>query len=116
MAVCASLKVFGAIGVSLSLASCGGEPTPSAVQGTWGADCSTPFIKIDGSEIHIYPDDADYKVKTVTFDGKNLVLGYDSKEGPALETYVFTNNTLRLDRGRYTGMDAIWHKQPMQRC
>ena len=94
----------------------GGPSTPEAVQGTWGADCGKPFIKIDSRLIHVFPDNADYAVKSVSFDGTHLQLTYDTAFGPAKEIYAFANNTLRLDRGWYKSMDAVWHKDAMVRC
>ena len=110
-------KLIAIVALAACLSGCdNGASTPDSVQGTWGADCSKPFIKIEGGKIHVYPDDADYTLKTATFDGTHLVLGYDTAEGAATETYVFAKDTLRLDRGHYTGMDATWHKQQMQKC
>jgi hypothetical protein len=100
---------------SLVLAACGGG-SPNEVQGTWAADCASPFVKFDGGTIHVYPDDADYTIKSAKLDGSTFVVSYDSKTGPVTETYVYENNTLRLDKGSYSGMEATWHKQPMSKC
>ena len=113
-------RVLGAaltvVGTAACLAACGGAPTPSAVQGKWGADCSNPFIEFDDGKIHVFPDDADYTLNSAAFDGKTLTLKYDLPSGGVTETYILANGMLTLDRGRYPGMDAVWHKQPMQKC
>jgi hypothetical protein len=112
----ALLHVLALCGIAVGLTACGGTPTPAAVQGRWGADCSSPFIEIDNGKIHVFPDDADYSLNSVAFDGKTLILKYDLLSGPVSETYIFSGGSLRLDRGNYPGMDAVWHKQPMQKC
>ena len=61
-------------------------------------------------------DDADYALKSAKLDGSNFTVSYESKTGPVTETYVYENNTLRLDKGSYGGMEATWHKQPMSKC
>ncbi len=101
---------------SLVLAACGGGGAPSQIEGKWGADCSSPFVSFSGSTIHVYPDDADYDIKSAKLDGSNFTVSYESKTGPVTETYVYENNTLRLDKGTYGGMEAAWHKQPMNKC
>ena len=98
------------------LAACGNNSATSAIEGKWGSDCTAPFVSFSGDTIHVYPDDADYKIKTAKQDGANFTVSYDSKSGPVTETYVFENNTLRLDKGSYGGMEAVWHKQPMSKC
>ena len=111
-------RILVPIVASLFLAACGrgGSSTPDVLQGTWSSDCSVPFIKIDGGTLHVYPDDADYDLKSAKLDGTNFIVSYDSKAGPVTETYVYENNTLRLDKGTYGGMEATWHKQPMNKC
>lgn len=110
-------NIVGLAVVGLALAGCGsGVQAPANVQGTWGADCSSPFIKIGESQIHVYPDNADYDLKSVKLDGANLTLGYDSAAGAVTETYVIEGDTLRLDHGLYAGSEATWHKQPMKKC
>ncbi|HXC55187.1 MAG TPA: hypothetical protein VNU97_07835 [Rhizomicrobium sp.] len=102
---------------SLVLAACGnGVATPSELEGKWAADCASPFVSFSGSTIHVFPDDADYALKSVKFEGGLFTVSYDSKTGPVTETYVYANDTLRLDKGTYGGMEAVWHKQPMTRC
>ena len=100
---------------SLLLAACGGG-TPSGIEGKWGNDCTAPFVSFSGNTIHVYSDDADYDLKSAKLDGANFTVSYQSKTGPVTETYVYENNTLRLDKGTYGGMEAAWHKQPMNKC
>lgn len=101
----------------LALAACGGGgKTPSEIAGTWGADCTTPFVKFDGDTVHVYPDDADYDIKDVKHTGNVYTVSYESKTGPVVEDYVFENDMLRLDKGTYGGMEATWHKNPMKKC
>ena len=110
-------RVVIALLATLVLAGCGGSgATPSELEGKWGADCSSPFVSFSGNTIHVYPDDADYALKSAKLDGSNFTVSYESKSGPVTETYVYENNTLRLDKGSYGGMEATWHKQPMSKC
>lgn len=103
---------------ALVLAGCGGSgvKAPDAVQGTWSADCSTPFVKFDGGTLHMYPDKADYALKSATLNGSNLEISYDTPQGAVAETYVLEGDTLRLDHGTYGGAQATWHKAPMKKC
>lgn len=111
------VKFLGLMAASMVLAGCGsGVQAPASVQGTWGADCTSPFIKIGESQIHVYPDKADYDLKSVKVDGANVTFGYNSSAGAVTETYVIEGDTLRLDHGTYAGSDATWHKQPMKKC
>ena len=107
-----------ACSAALILGACGGGgvKAPDAVQGTWAADCASPFVKFDGGEIHVYPDKASYKLKSAALDGANLNVAYDTPQGAVAETYVYESGTLRLDRGTYGGQQATWHKQPMRKC
>lgn len=110
-------KFMGLAALGVVLAGCGsGVQTPANVQGTWGADCASPFIKIGESQIHVYPDNADYDLKSVTLQGGNIVFGYDNGSGAVTETYAIEGGTLRLDHGVYGGSEATWHKQPMKKC
>jgi|ERR1700709_679456 len=101
---------------SLALAACGRGGTPSEIEGKWAADCAAPFVSFSGDTIHVYPDDADYKLKSAALDGGKFTVSYDSKSGPVTETYVLDAGKLRLDKGSYGGMEAVWHKQPMGKC
>jgi hypothetical protein len=109
---------FLALAGATALAGCGGSgaAAPDTVQGTWAADCSSPFVKFDGGTIHVYPDNADYKLKSATLNGANLDVAYDSPQGSVSETYVMDGDTLRLDHGTYGGQEATWHKAPMKKC
>ena len=101
----------------LALAGCsGGGKTPDQVAGTWGADCSSPFVKFSGDTIHVYPDDEDYDIKSSNLNGDTFIVSYDSKAGPVTANYVIENGMLRLDKGTYAGVEAVWHKQPMKKC
>jgi len=111
------LRFLVPLAAPLLLAACGGGvEAPSELQGKWGADCSSPFVSFSGSTIHVYPDDADYDLKSAKLDGNAFKVSYDSKAGPVAETYIYENGTLRLDHGTYSGVEATWHKQPMQKC
>src|SRR4051812_20371312 len=106
------------LAAAVALGGCGGGgvKAPEAVQGVWSADCSSPFVKFDGSEIHVYPDKATYRLKSAALQGANLDVAYDTPQGPVSETYVLDGGTLRLDHGTYGGQQATWHKQPMRKC
>ncbi len=103
---------------TLLLAACGssGPQAPDQFSGTWGADCSSPFVRFSGNTIHIFPDNADYNLTSISVAGNALSVGYDSTGGAALETYVLEGDQLRLDRGTYGGSQASWHKAPMKKC
>lgn len=100
------------------LSACGGHgvSVPEMVRGAWGADCAQPFVSFNEDSIHVYPDNASYAISQVTFDGNNLTVKYTSSTGPVSETYMKSGETLRLDHGTYAGVDAAWHKAPMNRC
>ena len=105
---------------ALALAGCGGGGSgvkvPDQFQGTWGADCATPFVKFDGGKVHVYPDNADYDLKSAVLNGENYDISYDTPQGPITETYVVEGDMLRLDHGTYGGQEATWHKAPMKKC
>lgn len=106
---------FGLTAILLS--ACGsGVQTPQDLRATWGADCSSPFVKIGESSIHVYPDNADYDLKAATFANNKLTLSYDTNEGSISEVYVLADDMLRLDHGIYGGSQVTWHKQPMKKC
>ena len=100
---------------ALLLSACGNS-TSGALEGKWANDCVSPFVAFNGNTIHVYPDDADYALKTILTMGNSFTVTYDSKTGPVTETYILENETLRLDKGTYGGMQAVWHKQPMMKC
>ncbi len=107
------------MGAALLLSGCGGgggAQAPSQVTGTWGADCTTPFVKFDGGKITVFPDKATYSLTSVGLVGDQLTVGYKGSEGPVSEVYVLEGATLRLDRGTYSGNEATWHKAPMNKC
>jgi len=100
------------------LAGCGGSEaqTPEQLWGVWGADCAAPFVRMEGTKIHVYPDNATYVLKSAALDGPNLKVSYDTPQGAVAETYVVEGATLRLDKGVYGGQEATWHKAPMRKC
>ena len=100
------------------LTGCGGSgvQTPEQLRGIWAADCATPFVRIEASKIHVYPDDVTYDLKSATLQGSSFQVGYDSPQGAITETYVVEGATLRLDKGLYGGQEATWHKAPMNKC
>ncbi len=101
----------------LALAGCGGGVrAPAEVQGTWGADCTQPFVKFSGGDIQVFADNATYRLKSATLADGNLTVAYDTPQGAVSEVYAFDGQTLRLDHGTYAGTEADWHKQPMNKC
>jgi hypothetical protein len=107
------------LAAALALSGCGssGASVPDRFAGTWGADCSSPYVRFASGTIHVFPDGADYKLKSASADAAgNLTVTYDMPQGPARETYVVEGDTLRLDKATYNGTEAAWHKAPMQKC
>lgn len=105
--------------ISLLLASCGSAPraqVPPDVAGTWGADCTQPFVKFAGSKMTVFPDKATYDLKRAEFAGGLLTVAYETKSAEVTEVYLLEGATLRLDRGKYGGADATWHKAAMRKC
>ncbi|HEY5072880.1 MAG TPA: hypothetical protein VII63_12710 [Caulobacteraceae bacterium] len=106
------------IGCAL-LAGCGGGggvTAPAEVAGTWGADCTQPFVKFDGAKITVFPDKATYDLKSAALAGGQLTVAYDTAQGAVSEVYLLQGQTLRLDHGTYGGSQATWHKAPMNKC
>jgi len=104
-------------GVAFLVTACGGSiNTPEAVRGVWAADCTRPFVSFSQDSIHVYPDNATYALEQASFDGNNLTVKYSSPQGTVIETYVKSGDTLRLDHGTYNGVEATWHKAPMNKC
>jgi hypothetical protein len=120
------LRCLAALAVISPLAACGGGrgggsqgggvQSPAAVAGSWGADCSQPFVKFDGGKITVFPDKATYSLTSVALTNGRLDVGYASVQGPVAETYIMEGATLRLDHGTYGGAEAAWHKAPMNKC
>ena len=108
----------GVTALALLLSGCGGGgvKAPDAVQGTWGADCTQPFVKFDGGKMTVFPDKATYALKSASLAGGQLTVGYDSPQGAITEVYVQDGQTLRLDHGTYAGTEATWEKAPMNKC
>jgi hypothetical protein len=102
------------------LAGCGGSgggvQAPAAVLGTWGADCTSPFVKFEGAKVTVFPDKAAYDLTSATLANGQLTVGYKTAQGAVSEVYVMEGPTLRLDHGTYGGTDATWHKGPMNKC
>jgi len=112
-------KITGGIALAMLLTACGGGggvQAPAAVQGTWGADCTTPYVKFDGGKVTVFPDNATYVLKSATLQGGQLTVAYDSPQGAVSEVYVQDGQTLRLDHGTYAGTEATWHKGAMNKC
>lgn len=104
---------------ALALTACGasGVSVPDKFAGTWGADCSSPYVRFSPGTIHLYPDNADYKLKTASVDAAgNLTVSYDMPTAAAVETYVVEGTMLRLAKATYNGAEAAWHKAPMNKC
>ena len=108
--------------LAVGLAGCGsgggvsGVQAPASVQGTWGSDCSQPFVKFDGSNMTVFPDKATYRLASASLAGGQLTVGYATPHGAINEVYVEDGQTLRLDHGVYGGTEATWHNQPMNKC
>jgi hypothetical protein len=100
----------------LSACGGGGVQAPAEVAGTWGADCTQPFLKFDGGKLTVFPDKATYQLKSATLQGGQLTVAYTSAQGAVSEVYVLDGQTLRLDHGNYGGTDATWHTAPMNKC
>jgi hypothetical protein len=121
---------MGALALTTLLTACGGHSgggggaaavetgvqAPVAVLGTWGADCSQPFVKFDGGKMTVFPDKATYDLKSATLAGGQLTVAYATAAGAVTEVYVQDGQTLRLDHGNYGGSDATWEKAPMNKC
>jgi hypothetical protein len=111
------IAATGALVLTALLAGCGGGVTaPAQVAGTWGSDCTQPFVKFDGGKVTVFPDNATYDLKSATMAGGQLTVAYTTPQGAVSEVYVQDGQTLRLDHGNYGGMDATWHKAPMNKC
>ena len=110
----------GVLTAAMALTACGGGAggvqAPADVAGTWGADCSQPFVKFDGGKMTVFPDKATYDLTSATSQGGQVTVGYTTAQGPVSEVYVEDGATLRLDHGTYAGTDATWHKAPMTKC
>ncbi len=114
------MKLFklGAVcALAAALSACGGGvKAPDEVAGTWGADCTNPFVKFDGGKITVFPDKATYDLTSAAIANGELTVGYKSPQGEISEVYVIAGDTLRLDRGVYGGTEAKWGKMPMGKC
>lgn len=104
---------------ALALAGCGGSGAgvPDQFAGTWGADCSSPYVKFDGGTVHVYPDRADYKIKSAALEGSDLKVAYDTPNGQLTDIYASEGATLRLTKTIAAGgQEAVWIKMPMSKC
>jgi hypothetical protein len=112
------MMTAGVLAATMALAACGGGgvQAPADVAGTWGADCSQPFVKFDGGKMTVFPDKATYNLTSATSQGGQVTVGYTTAQGAVSEVYVEDGPTLRLDHGTYAGADATWHKAPMTKC
>ena len=115
-------RAVAALAAAVLLAACGGGgggggvQAPDQVQGTWGADCSSPFVAFKGGQITVFPDKQTYALKSASLAGAQLTVGYDTAQGAVQEVYAVEGPTLRLDHGTYGGTEATWHKAPMNKC
>lgn len=110
---------WGLLSVAAALAGCGGSgvAVPDQFAGTWGADCSAPFVKFDGGIVRVFPDNMDYSIKSATFAGGELKVAYDTKDrGTVTDTYASEGSTLRLTKTAAAGGEATWDKAPMSKC
>jgi hypothetical protein len=114
------MMTAGALATAMALAACGGGgggvKAPADVAGTWGADCSHPYVKFDGGKITVFPDNATYDLTSAASQGGQVTVAYTTAQGAVSEVYVEEGPTLRLDHGTYAGTDATWHKAPMSKC
>lgn len=108
----------GAMG--LALAGCGlggGARVPQQFIGTWGSDCSQPFVRFERmGKIHVFPDGKDYRLKTASYTGSYLIVSYRAGAADMTDTYLIEGPTLRLTQSALNGITANWNKQPMMRC
>ncbi len=113
-------SLIGTVLLLVGLAACGGGgggvQAPAEVAGTWGADCSQPFVKFDGGKITVFPDKATYDLKSAALQNGQLTVAYQSGHGAVSEVYVLAGQTLRLDHGTYGGAEVTWEKAPMNKC
>ena len=91
---------FAALAAALALAGCGGSgiAVPPEVVGTWGNDCSKPWMTIGSNGVmHIVPTNADYPLKSATLSGTTYTQSYDDASGGGLttETWELSGSTLR---------------------
>ena len=103
----------------LALAGCGGSDirVPDQFAGTWGADCSSPWVRFDPGKIHDFPGNADYPLKAATFDNGELKVTYTRPDMEVTDTYLNTGDTLRLTKTvAASGGEASWNKAPMSKC
>jgi hypothetical protein len=118
------MMTAGMLAATMALTACGGGSgghaggvqAPADVAGTWGADCSQPFVKFDGGKVTVFPDKATYDLTSAASQGGQVTVGYTTAQGAVSEVYVEDGPTLRLDHGTYAGTDATWHKAPMTKC
>ncbi|HEX8444060.1 MAG TPA: hypothetical protein VF631_10495 [Allosphingosinicella sp.] len=97
-------------------ASASGVATPEQLRAVWSSDCSSPFVRIEESKIHVYPDKQTYDLKSAALEGGNFQVSYDTPQGAINETYVVEGDALRLASGTYGGQQATWNKKPMSKC
>ncbi|MES2095423.1 MAG: hypothetical protein V4459_01555 [Pseudomonadota bacterium] len=106
----------GSSGSSVSTTPSGAS-IPDQFVGTWAADCTSPYVRFnaDGT-MHVYPDNADYTIKSAALDGSDLKVGYVSASGETTDVYASEGSTLRLTRTIAGGQEAAWTKAPMSKC
>lgn len=96
-----------------------GATIPAQFVGTWAADCTSPFVKFnsDGT-MHVYPDNADYTLKSATLSGGILDVAYATTDrGTITDSYASEGATLRLTKtASDQGGEASWTKAPMSKC
>ncbi len=90
--------------------------TPDEFEGIWAADCAQPFVRFEDRAIHVYPDGQTYQLSRAEVEGGNLMVAYQTGNGPIEETYVVGDGTLQLVSGTYEGSAVTWDKVPMSRC
>lgn len=107
-----------ALGAAMALGGCGGSgvTVPQQFVGTWGADCSSPFVTFADGSVKVFPDNATYKLKSAVAQGQTFQVTYDTPQGTLTDVYVSEGSTLRLDQTISGGQSATWHKAPMNKC
>ncbi len=59
-------RTVAALAGAALLAGCGGGgvEAPAQVQGSWGADCASPFVGFKDGQVTVFPDKATYTLKS----------------------------------------------------
>lgn len=104
-------------GNGATAAAGGGVGVPAQFVGSWGADCTSPYVRFDAGSVHDFPANADYPLKAAALDGSELKVTYTRPDAEVTDTYVSDGATLTLTKtATATGGEAEWHKAAMSKC